>query len=238
MRREAAKAVGRGGARTGKDRSQRERPPLQDDEIDVAVAEASRAVGRDRAARIESRLKEAAKAFDGERFGEARKILAPLVEQAPTSVALRELNGLTLYRLGRWKAAAEELEVFRELSGSTDQHPVLADCYRAQGRWAEVDDLWEELRAASPSAELVTEGRIVTAGSLADRGKLPDAIALLDKGFRWPKRPLVHHLRRAYALADLYERAGDVPRARSLFARIAQADPDFGDVESRRDALG
>lgn len=210
---------------------------MDDAEIDVTVAEAARSVGRDRASRVEARLKEAAKAFDGERFGEARKILAPLVEQAPTSVALRELNGLTLYRLGRWKAAAEELEVFRELSGSTDQHPVLADCYRAQRRFADVDELWEELRAASPSAELVTEGRIVVAGSLADRDRLPEAIELLDKGFRWPKRPLVHHLRRAYALADLHERAGDVPRARSLFARIAAADPDFGDVEERRDAL-
>ncbi|QGG95215.1 tetratricopeptide repeat protein [Actinomarinicola tropica] len=238
VRREATKAVGRGVRGSQPDRSRRERRPLEDAEIDVTVAEASRAVGRDRAGRVEARLKEAAKAFDGERFAEARKILAPLVDQAPSSVALRELNGLTLYRLGRWKAAAEELEVFRELSGSTDQHPVLADCYRALRRWADVDDLWEELRAASPSAELVTEGRIVTAGALADRDRLPEAIELLDKGFRWPKRPLVHHLRRGYALADLYERAGDVPRARSLFARIAAADPDFGDVEARRDALG
>lgn len=207
-------------------------------EIDTSVADAARAVGPERAARVEQRLKEAAKAFDGERYGEARKILAPLVDQAPTSVALRELNGLTLYRLGRWKAAAEELEVFRELSGSAEQHPVLADCYRAQKRWSEVDDLWEELRAASPSAELVTEGRIVVAGSLADRGQLDGAVELLATGFRWPKRPQIHHLRRAYALADLYERVGDVPRARSLFERITANAPGFGDAPERAAALG
>ena len=238
MRRAAQGAVGRGAAGTGAGPRGPRRAPAVEADIDVAAADAARAVGPRRAARLEQRLKEAAAAFEGERFAEARSILAPLVDQAPSSVALRELNGLTLYRLGRWKAAAAELEAFRELSGSTEQHPVLADCYRAQRRWADVDELWEELRAASPSAELVTEGRIVAAGALADRQELDEALALLGKGFSLPKRPQVHHLRRAYALADLHERVGDVPAARALFARIAAADPDFGDAVERRDALG
>ena len=37
--------------------------------------------------------------------------------------------------------------------------------------WSAVEELWDELRQASPSAELVMEGRIVMAGSLADRGR-------------------------------------------------------------------
>jgi hypothetical protein len=41
----------------------------------------------------------------------------------------------------------------------------------------------------------------------------------------------------AYALADLYERAGDLPRARELFERVASSEPDFVDVQSRLDAL-
>jgi tetratricopeptide (TPR) repeat protein len=101
-----------------------------------------------------------------------------------------------------------------------------------------VDELWDELRRASPSAELVTEGRIVAAGSLADRGDLPGAITLLAKGFRFPRQPADHHLRRAYALADLYERSGDLPQARQLFGRLAAAEPDFVDVEERLEALG
>ena len=72
--------------------------------------------------------------------------------------------GLTLYRLGKWKEAIEHLESFRELAGSTEQHPVLADAHRALGNWADVDALWAELGEASPSAELVVEGRIVVAG--------------------------------------------------------------------------
>jgi hypothetical protein len=84
---------------------------------------------------------------------------------------------------------------------------------------------------------LVTEGRIVAAGSLADRDRLVEAVALLEKGFRLPKHPQEHHLRRAYALADLRERAGDLPQARSLFERIRAFDPEFGDVVERVRAL-
>ena len=41
----------------------------------------------------------------------------------------------------------------------------------------------------------------------------------------------------AYALADLHERAGDLPRARQLFTVVAAADPDMGDVAARLRAL-
>ena len=229
---EGAVTRGRTGATSPKRRSE------DRSDVDVGAADLARAVGPGRAKKVETRLREAAEAFDHERFGEARSILAPLVQQAPGSAALRELHGLTLYRLGRWKKAAEELEVFRQLSGSTEQHPVLADCYRAQKRYAQVDELWDELRDASPNAPLVTEGRIVVAGSLADRGRLDEAIAMLSQGFRMPKNPKLHHLRRAYALADLEERAGDVPTARSRFERIASIDPDFADARARSRALG
>jgi tetratricopeptide (TPR) repeat protein len=195
-------------------------------------------VGAARAATLEPRVRRAAEAYDGERYVEARRVLRPIAAEAPGAPSVRELLGLVHYRLGKWKEAIGELEAFRSLTSSTEQHPVLADCYRALRRWAQVDELWEELREVSPSAELVTEGRIVTAGALADRGQLADAIKLLEKGWKAPKRAGVHHLRRAYALADLYERASDVPRARALFGWVAAADPDFADVEARLDGLG
>jgi tetratricopeptide (TPR) repeat protein len=196
------------------------------------------AVGPRRAERLRRRLGDAATAFARERFGEARSILAPIAREAPDVPEVRELHGLTLYRLGRWREAARELDAFVELSGgSTEQHPVLADCRRALRQYAEVDRLWEELREASPSSELVTEGRIVAAGALADRGELASAIRLLSQGFRFPKRPREHHLRRAYALGDLYERSGDVPQARSLFERISRADPEFLDAADRAASL-
>jgi len=191
-------------------------------------------VGAKRAERIEERLSDAATAYAAERYPDARRVVAAVVAEVPDLPEARELYGLTLYRLGRWREAARELDYFVELTGgSTEQHPVLADCRRALGQYGKVQELWEELRVASPSGPLVAEGRIVAAGALADQGELAAAIALLGKGFRLPKRPMEHHLRRAYALADLYERSGDVPQARSLFGRIAAVDPDYLDVADR-----
>lgn len=191
-------------------------------------------VGAKRAARLEERLSDAATAYAAERYPDARRILAPIAEEVPDLAEVRELYGLTLYRLGRWRDAASQLQAFVDLTGgSTEQHPVLADCRRALGQYGKVDELWEELRSASPSGALVVEGRIVAAGALADQGKLAEAIALLGKGFRLPKRPMDHHLRRAYALADLYERAGDVPQARALFTQIARLEPDYLDAAER-----
>jgi Tetratricopeptide repeat len=203
----------------------------------TSAGDLHKAVAPDRLARFEARLHEADAAFRRDRFEEARRILRPLANQAPRASSVRELYGLTLYRLGRWAQAARELEAFRTQTGSAEQDPVLADCYRALGRYADVEELWDELRAASPGAELVAEGRIVAAGALADQGRLDEAIHLLEGGTRPTRRPRLHHLRVAYALADLYERAGDLPRARELFGRIAASDPDFIDVEARIRAL-
>ncbi|MDP1820865.1 MAG: tetratricopeptide repeat protein [Acidimicrobiales bacterium] len=196
-----------------------------------------RAVGAAKLERVQERLKEAGKAFRRERFDEARKILRPLAEIAPTAVSVRELLGLAYYRLGRWKQAVAELEAFRDMTGSTEQHPVLADCYRALGRHAKVAELWEELRTTSPGAALVAEGRIVYAGSLADQGNLTDAIRVLEAAKPPGRRAQDHHLRVAYALADLHERAGDVPKARQLFGIVAANDPELGDVAARLRAL-
>jgi len=222
-------------------RARREAAHVEPEEnlpVHVDREELAKAVGASLAPRAERRLREAARAFDRERFDEALPKLRSLSREAPGAASVRELYGLVLYRLGRWSEAIKELEAFNLLTDSAEQHPVLADCYRALRRWDDVERIWEELREISPSAALVNEGRVVMAGSLADRGELPKAIALLAKGFRVPGRPADHHLRRMYALADLYERAGDLSRARSLFRDVATIDPDFVDVVDRVRSLG
>ena len=223
----------RGAVQRGRDRPAPRRRSVAPEEEAVADETLRQAAGPARAERFEARLRDAGRAFRRERYEEARKLLRPLAESAPTAVPVRELLGLTYYRLGRWKQAVAELEAFRDLTTTTEQHPVLADCYRALGRHAKVAELWEELRDVSPSAALVAEGRIVYAGSLADQGRLPDAIAVLEASKPPAKRPQDHHLRVAYALADLHERAGDLPKARQLFSVVAAADPDLGDVSAR-----
>jgi tetratricopeptide (TPR) repeat protein len=232
-------AAGERARPAGARRPRRDQPDTPDaDSGDAPAGDAiRRAVPANRVARFEARLKEATDAFRRERYEDARRILRSLAEQAPGATPVRELYGLTLYRLGRWAQAKRELEAFRTQTNSVEQHPVLADCYRALGQYAEVEELWDELRAASPSAELVAEGRIVAAGALADQGRLDDAIAVLEAAAKPTKRPKQHHLRLAYALADLYERAGEAPQARELFGRVAASDPDFVDVQARLRAL-
>lgn len=196
-----------------------------------------RALGAQKGDRANARLRDAAHAFERERFEESRVLLKPIAEQAPQAASVRELLGLTYYRLGRWKDAVRELEAFREIVGTAEQNPVLADSYRALKRWREVEDLWDELKESSPAADLVTEGRIVMAGSLADRGQLAEAIGLIEKSQRSVKRPGVHHLRQGYVLADLYERAGEVARARELFRWIVDHDSSFADAAERLSSL-
>ena len=117
----------------------------------------------------------------------------------PAPAALRA-NAVSL---GKWRVAAAELEAYRTLSGSVEHLPVLADCYRALRRHAKVAELWTELKAASPSAAVVAEGRIVIAGSLADRGDLRGAIVSAASGgghataTARPPRPHVVRARRS-----------------------------------------
>jgi tetratricopeptide (TPR) repeat protein len=203
----------------------------------VIAQEVAGAVEPALAPRIERRLAQAADAFERDHLADALRILRPLAKEAPNVAAVRELTGLAFYGTGQWALAAKELEAFRALGGSVEQHPVLADSYRALKRYKAVAELWEELREASPGAALVTEGRIVAAGALADQGDIPGAIALLEKGPVRPNRgAALHHARLWYALADLYERAGDAPRARELFGRVVAVEPGLADaaVVSRR----
>jgi tetratricopeptide (TPR) repeat protein len=193
--------------------------------------------GATRAGSLADRLAEASRDYERERYKEARRLLKVLADEAPESPAIQELYGLTLYRQGRWAEALRHLDAYHTLSGEYDQHPVMADCARALGRYKRVDELWDDLRQAAPSAELTTEGRIVAAGAKADRGDVRGAIVLLEGTRVNPRHPQPHHVRLWYALADLYERAGDIPRARELFRRVAAVDPDAFDVTDRLRAL-
>ena len=228
LREQARKAIDRGGLppidgpNTG-DRVTIERRPLpgRPPKPMHVEKEMIRIVGKDKGPRSWRLFKRAAKEFENEQFTDSRKTMKPLIETFPNISDLHELHGLSLYRMGKWEEAIEALEQFRSLSGTAEQNPVLMDCHRALGNWADVDELWAELGELSPSGELVTEGRIVMAGSQADRGFIDSGVRTLEKGWKIPREPMEHHLRRAYALADLLERDGKLPKSRKLFAWIA-----------------
>ena len=206
--------------------------------------------GEKKGVRLWNQLREAGTLFGSERYLDAEKLLVPITQQAPEVAEARELYGLVLYRLGHWRKAIRELEAFRGLAGdSIEQHPVLCDCYRALGRLAKVEELWEELRQASPapSPDIAAEGRIVYAGALADQGKFAEAIALLESNWlplgKAAKGKSVQcspeaSLRLVYMLGDLHDRVGDTPQATALFRWITDRDPDFVDAADRLRELG
>jgi tetratricopeptide (TPR) repeat protein len=205
------------------------------------VDEISAAVGRRRAVRISERLATAADAYARDRYTEAARITRPLAQEVPESPATRELHGLVCYRLGRWREAITHLEAARRLTGGDpDQIPVIMDCHRALGHRRRVEALWEELRVASPPSDVLVEGRLVRAETMADSEDVQGAIALLVAAgaARNLRSPAERHVRQWFVLADLSERAGDIPTARTLFARVVAADPDLGDAADRLRALG
>jgi tetratricopeptide (TPR) repeat protein len=197
--------------------------------------------GRDQASTLAERLAAAARAYDRDRYFDAKRITGKLIEQVPGSAAAQELHGLICYRLARWTEAIRHLERARAaLGGDPGQIPVMMDCHRALHHHRRVEALFEELKAASPSADVLVEGRLVMAADMADQHRLQPAIDLLVStgGARHLRHPGDRHVRQWYVLGDLYERAGDLPRARELFTRVAQADPELADAAERLAGLG
>ena len=179
-------------------------------------------------------------AYERGRFQDALRAIKPVADEAPGVAAVRELAGLAAYRCGRWRSAAGHLEAFGRLSDSAEHLPVLMDCQRALHKPKKVAALWAELRQSSPDPDVLAEGRIVAAASLADAGDLNGAIAMLSTAgaSKALRNPSERHVRQWYLLADLYERAGDVPKAREYFERVFRADPEAYDVAERLRGLG
>ncbi len=212
----------------------RENAPL-DPEV---AAELSEALGAQRGARLSERLAQASEALDRERYQEARRISSSIAKEAPSVAAAHELLGLANYRLGKFKQAASALEVAQDLHENPALLPVIADCHRAQARWQAVDRVWAEIKASSPSHDVMAEGRIVAAGALADQGELRAALDLMEPATKRPKAVRDFHLRQWYVLGDLYDRVGDPISARRWFSAITEFDDEFADVDARLRGLG
>ena len=185
------------------------------------------------------RLARSLHAFEAHRYSEARKLIMPLLPKVIGIAVVHEVAGLSMYRLGRWQDAADQLEIARGIKpAEVVNHPVLADCYRALRRYEKVTELWESMKLMSPQPGLLAEGRIVAAGALADQGELQAAVRMMTHGTSDPHKVQEHHLREWYVLADLYDRAGDVASARRLFVKIQSSEPKFADVADRLNTLG
>ena len=213
-------------------------------EVPGDVATAIRKAAADSTAyrreKLVDQMGRAIEAYDRHRFEEAARLAGRLSDDAPGVPEVREIAGLAAYRSGTWRSAGRHLEAYRQIKDDPIYLPLEMDCARATGRPRVVERLFEELRQNSPDPDVLAEGRIVLAGSLADRSKMSEAIALLEEsGAGRPRRnPGDRHIRQWYQLGDLYDRSGDVPRARAMFTMVYDVDPKAYDVKERLKELG
>lgn len=204
------------------------------------VRNAANYLGARERERMVTQLQVAVEAYNRGRYEEAAKRVSHVAEAAPLVPWVREFAGLANYRAQRYRAAAAHLRAHFDLTGEVDNLPALMDSERALGHPRSVAKYFAAVRAGSPVPETLSEARIVMASSLADRGELSDAVAVLVSAGveKMVRNPAGRHLRQWYVLADLYERTGDVPKARLLFERVAKAEPQAYDVDERLEELG
>jgi tetratricopeptide (TPR) repeat protein len=176
---------------------------------------------------------EAAGAFASEQYEESIRLAEQSKHMALRAAAVRELLGLAYYRSGKWQEAARELSAFRRISGTTEQNPVLADCYRAMGKPQRALELCDEIDESRVPPEIAFEGAIVGASALAELGRIDDAITRLERLELRPKVAEPHHLRAWYVLADLLERRARFTQALEWFEAIGATDPDVTDAPER-----
>lgn len=148
-----------------------------------------------------------------------------------------ELLGLNHYRLFNWTEAIDAFNKYHKLTSSVDHFPELADCYRAQGKFAYVEKLYYELNQVKVKKDVLVEMKLVVAEVLSEQGRLEEAIELLHEFRQISRKPTYYELRAWYVLGDLLEKAGDYVGAREMFKKVVQFDPELGDVKQRLDAL-
>ncbi len=179
----------------------------------------------------------ALEAFGENDYARASSLAKQAKTRAPRSGRLRELLGLAYYHSGNWTEAASELLTYRRLTGDIDQNHVIADCYRAAGRFDRALEVCDEVDRTRVSDEVWTEVTIVAAGALADKGDIDQALTRLARGELKPAAVEPHHLRLWYVRADLLDRSGRQQEAKELWELILGEAGEFYDVDERLNAL-
>jgi tetratricopeptide (TPR) repeat protein len=227
------------GASIAADQPVRERKVADPKRLEPAwVEEVQRESTAATSARYMERLAAATEALERDRYRDALRMVSSVLKNLPNVGAAHEVAGIAHYRLGEWRKAIAELEQARTLHPAPAQLPVLADCYRALRRYRDVEEIWRDIRESSPAPDVMAEGRIVAAGALADQGDIGGALKLLLRVADAPKRVREYHLKQWYVIGDLYDRSGDIVRARNFFKRVASVDPRYADVSDRLATLG
>jgi tetratricopeptide (TPR) repeat protein len=181
-----------------------------------------------------ARLERAAELLDR---GDARGAAAEAQKAkglAPRSAAVREVLGLALYGLDRFREALTEMQAYRRMSGRADQNHIIADCLRAVGRPDRAVPLAEEaLAARGVPLTAKTEAVIVAASALADQRKFDQALGLLRRIKTSADVAGAEVIRVWYVTGDILARSGRPQEAVREFRKILRHDPAAYDAAER-----
>jgi tetratricopeptide (TPR) repeat protein len=181
-------------------------------------------------------LQASARAFSASRYGRALSAAEEAKELSPRDPTIRELIGLSAYRMGRWEQALRELRTFRRLTGELVHLPVEMDVLRALERPQDVESSWKLMRDIRSDRETQDEARVVYGSFLLDRGE--DHKAWQVTGPRnLSTEPRESELRVWYVAARAAARLGDMPAAHQLLDAIRGTDPSFPGLDELERAV-
>lgn len=175
-------------------------------------------------------LEAGAQTFAEARYRPALRKLEDAKKLSPRAAVVRELIGLSAYRLRRWEQALRELRTYRRLSGDTAHLPVEMDCLRALGRPEEVRKAWVELQDLGGHPATLKEGRVVYGSFLLDQGD-PRAAWDVTRPRRITANAHDEDRRQWYVAARAAAALRDLETARQLKQAIESQDAGFPGLE-------
>lgn len=188
--------------------------------------EIRRVTRKDRQAAALRILAEAVDAFGKDEFGTALRKLVKTKDLSPRSSAVRELLGLSAYRLEDWKQALAELRAYRRLTGDTTHMPVEMDTLRALERSIDVEKTWARFRELGGNRPTACEARVVYGSYLLDQGRPVEAWKVTGP-IRLSHDARPHELRVRFVAARSALALGEIDTARKLATTIRGIDPDL-----------
>ncbi len=156
---------------------------------------------------------------------------------SPRDATIREVIGLSAYRLSRWEQALRELRAFRRLTGETAHLPVEMDVLRALERPEDVERAWALLQRLGGSTATKDEGKVVFASYLLDADRAAEAWEVASPG-RITADASESRLRVWYVAARAASRLGDRETALRLYEAITGGDPAFPGLDELKAAIG
>ena len=189
-----------------------------------------RVTRKDRQAAALRLLSQAVDAYGDGEFGTAYYKLTKVKELSPRAPAVRELLGLSAYRVRKWNEALSELRAYRRLTGKTFNMPVELDALRALERGAGVENTWERFLELGGNDPTDAEARVVFGSYLLDQGRAADAWKVTGPT-RLPRDSKPYELRRWFVAARAALALGEADAAGKLVAAVRRGDPDMPGLE-------